>query len=335
MAANYAAAGWHTLFQLGGKQVMLPEELTPKWWDKKKQVTAKIKGGVSGGTGMGDALDELKKVFTKVETKFCFLSPAPNAVKNDVVLAETFIKSPEIKALHNELKTVRDLAKEQAVEMKKSMLTKKTGEVLEDIRDTADYLFVATNEQSLREALKNAISHWKQTISEKLTRLAQPAIDLAKKVPEKHDRVLKELDVKLKAFQENPNKPTDLQAKTVGTREDFGGSYRTFCRDMTQPLGNLVKFKTNGTPFNNFDDNKIATLLEDMGKISNTKGTEFMKGVDGKQAGEMMVEMRGWCKTYAGLVKDIAVASPTTTNVARRRSLLSSLLAGEESTSPL
>jgi hypothetical protein len=306
--ADFKACGWTTLFQMGGKGVSLPEELTAKWWDKKKGTAAKIKGGVKGGTGMGEALEKLQAVFKKMETDFVFLSPAPNAVKTDIVNADKFIKSAKVKALRDELKTVRDLAKEQAKEMKSSILTKKTGEVLDEIYSTADYIFVATNDQSLRESLKTAVSLWKEQIAQKLTRLAEPTLNLAKKVIEKLPRAQGDVEKLLKAYEENPNKKADIEKKEVGTREAFGDAYRTLCRDMTQPLTNLLKMKNNGTPFENYDEAGINNLGKAMEKVGNSKGLEFMDDVvDPKAARKMFDEMKVWCTSYTNLVQDIAI----------------------------
>lgn len=306
--ADFKACGWMTLFQMGGKGVSLPEELTPKWWDKKKGTAAKIKGGIKGGTGMGEALEKLQSVFKKIETDVIYLSPAPTAVKLDIVNANKFIKSPKMKALHDELKTVRDLAKVQAKEMKESILTKKTGEVLDEIYKTADYLFVVTNEQSLHESLRTAVSLWKVEIGQKLTRLAEPQLNLAKKVIEKIPRVQGDIEKLLKTYEANPNKKGDIEKKEVGPREAFGNAYRTLCRDMTQPLQNLTKMKKNGTQFDNYDEAGIKDLGEEMEDVSNSKALEFMDDVvDPVGARKMFEKLKGWCTTYTSLIEDITI----------------------------
>ena len=101
--ADYAGNGWATIFKMGGKGVTLPEEVTRKWWDKKKQLLAK-----THATGVGAALDDLKKAFDKVE--WFWLSARPSAMKADVENAKKFITSSAVTGLHNEFKAVRDLA---------------------------------------------------------------------------------------------------------------------------------------------------------------------------------------------------------------------------------
>src|SRR5687767_9787973 len=141
--------GWMTIFQLENK-VMLPDQLTPKWWEKKKQVVAKM----TKSTGMGEALTTLDGVFKKVTWEE--YNPHPLAVKEKIEEVKKWITSAPVKKLHDELMSVRDLAKKQARDLKKNPLTKKTAEVLEEIEEVADKLSVCINPGSLSSRVKEA-----------------------------------------------------------------------------------------------------------------------------------------------------------------------------------
>lgn len=301
MPIDYKGHGWFTIFQMGGKQVSLPEQLTAKWWSKKKGVVAKMKGGIEGGTGVGDALDKVEDTFKKIT--WVFLSANPNAMKLDVVAIDKFIKSGERKAFVKALEDVRDLAKTQAAEMKKSKLTKGTGETLDEINEAAGKVADLMEEKSLKESLTVAVNLWKQEIREKFIKFAQPTLDAVALVNKKLNKEIGNIRRNLQGFKQNP----DLVFSGQSTRAILGNSIRDLARDMTQPLGNLIKSAKSGVPFTNYNGQAIEQLYKDMSVISNTKtSSEFIDNADNNECDRLVDQIENWSDeftTYTGHIE--------------------------------
>ena len=294
--ADYASDGWATIFKMGGGGVKLPEELTKKWWDKKKQLLAK-----THATGVGAALDDLKKDFDKVE--WFWLSARPSAMKNDVENGKKFITSSAVTTLHNQLKTVRDLAKAEALVMKKNPLLKSTTSALNEIAEAADVLFVSTNPGSLSGFLGSAIKDWDLQIKAKFLANAKPNLEASKKVVNKIPASINAIKKALTEYVAEK----DEEAKKKG-RTDVGDKVRDLCRDMTQPLGNLHKNFAAGTPFVDFDDGAIVKLANELKPIADSQsGSQVVDDLEPKEVAQLVVDVDLWSKRFTNLVKDVTI----------------------------
>jgi hypothetical protein len=296
--ADYSGNGWTTIFKMGGAPMKLPQELTKVWWDKKKQLVAK-----THATGVGEALDGLKKTFEKVDWIW-LTAGRPSAMKDDVERAKKFITGSQIAALRNELKTVRDLAKSEAVGMKKSALTKKTGDTLTEMAGVADFLFVAVNPNSMSGHLAEAVKDWDAKIKAKFLAFAKPNLEASKKVVTKIPSAMTDVKSALKEYvaEQGDEEAKKKKLTTVGDK------VRSLCRDMTQPLGNLDKNHQSGAPFVGYDDAGVVRLKNEMTKVADSKsGGEVVEGMDAKKATELVVQLDGWSKRFVALVKDVTI----------------------------
>jgi hypothetical protein len=294
--ADYAGNGWTSIFRMGGSAVKLPQELTKPWWDKKKQLVAK-----THATGVGEALDSLKKTFDKVD--WIWLSARPDVMKDDVERAKKFITGSQISALRNDLKTVRERAKSEAVGMKKNPLTKKTGETLTEMSDVADFLFVAVNPNSLSGHLADAIKDWDAKIKAKFLANAKPNLEASKKVVAKIPSAMNDIKSALKEFV-----AAQADEERKGKLTAVGEKVRNLCRDMTQPLGNLEKNHQSGAPFVGYDAHGIVRLKDELTPLANSKsGGDIVEGMDPKKATELVVKLDAWTKRFVALVKDVTM----------------------------
>ena len=293
MAYDPKNEGWMTIFQVRNK-VELPEQLTAKWWDKKKQVVAKM----TKSTGMGDALKGLDGVFKKV--LFQEFNPHPLKVQEEIDKSKKFISSPELKKLHDEFKAVRDLAKEQAAELKKSALTKKTAGVLEEIEEVADKLMVCVNPGSLSSRLKEALEAWTKDQD-------QRAVDNAPTVVKNAETTRKNMPAKIAELRKHAEKFDDQKEKEAL----FGGMY-TLGRNITQSLGNLLKASKANVAFQNYNESAIQKLYDQLKPIGGAQShSAFTSGLDQAKSGKLIDKLEGWGDEYIKLTKDIQVPAKT------------------------
>jgi len=293
--------GWTTFFATTGIQVTIPEQLSKKWWDKKKQLLAK-----THATGIGEMLDELPGLLNACDwTRF---PGSPTAVDGAVENMTKFMNSSQLKALRNKLKEIRDTAKTEAAHYRKSVTTKKTAEVLDEMETIADQLFVCANNASLAEMYKNAQAEYNKVQLEKAKKGAGPTLNAVKLVIKKLPAAKQEVRRILDKVKENPDQMIPHGEKKVPTaaRSAWGERLRALCRDMTQPLGNLMKAYEAEVALKDYDDEEITSLYKEISKISNTKShSEFADKLNGTQAEGLTKKVEGWCDKFEELLGDV------------------------------
>lgn len=295
------AGGWTTIFSQHATQVVLPEELSKKWWDKKKQVTAKM----SRATGVGASLDELAKDFRPLV--WPTLPGNPVVFEKGVQDCRAFMTSGALKKFRATLKDVRELAVAESKELKKSLLTKKTGEVLDEMAKIAQSILDASNSNSLSGSLDAAVAEWGKAQRASAIKNAGPTLKAVGMVIQKTPAKLKVIDTHLQTFQEDDEAMVGEKGKEVTIRGALGNAIRDLCRDCTQPLGNLMKSHKAGVMFVDFDGPAIAQLAKDMSRISNTNGTEFMNGLSGAKAADLVKQVKAWTRTFDDLLANVEI----------------------------
>jgi hypothetical protein len=297
--------GWTTFFLTSGIQVTLPEQLTKKWWDKKKQLLAKTRA-----TGIGEMLDELPGLINACDwTRF---PGSPTAVEGAIENMTNFVKSSQLKALRAKLKEIKETAKTEATHYRKSVTTKKTAEVLDEIETIADQLFVCTNPASLGEMYKLALADYNKVQLEKAKKGAGPTLNAVKLVIKKFPAAQQEVRRILEKVKENPDQMIPHGEKKVPTaaRSAWGERLRALCRDMTQPLGNLMKAYEAEVALSDYDDGEVTNLYKEISKISNTKShAEFADKLNGTQAEGLTKKVEGWCTRFDELLSDVELGA--------------------------
>jgi hypothetical protein len=297
--------GFTGIFFQHGDQVVLPEQLTKKWWDKKKQVVAKM----THATGVGAELEKLTTVFKAFELTCPHLPGSPTTIEQSVKDCKAFMTSGKLKAFRDQLKVVRDLAKSEAIELKKSALTKKTGEVLDEMEDAADTLWISVGQNTLGTQLEKAMEAWAAEQKANAIKNVGPTLTAVKLVKAKIPAAIQEIKKHLASFKEDPEGTVMVSNKPTPIRGVLGNAIRALCRDCTQPLGNLMKSHKAGVRLDDFDAEKVQTLATAMSKISNTKGTEFMEGVNATKADGLVKLVEGWTTKFIAEVGDAKVAT--------------------------
>lgn len=294
MAYNPKDDGWASIF-VPRNDVTLPEQLTKKWWDKKKQVVAKM----TKSTGMGEALAEVEDAFKKVV--FAEFNPHITKVQEGVDEAKKFISSAPVKKLHDALKDAKNLAKEQAAGMKKNPLTKKTAGVLEEIHEVADALMVSINPNSLSSRLKEALELFMKKQDEGAIKNAPTVVAVA-------DSTRKNMSAKIKSLRDRCEKFDDEKERSYLFNEMF-----TLGRNMTQSLGNMLKAAKAGVPFQNFDAATIKKLHDQLVPIGGAQShSAFSSGLDQAKSDKLIDRFEAWGAEYTKLTKDIALPDKVT-----------------------
>jgi hypothetical protein len=287
MAYNPKEDGWASIF-VPRNDVKLPEQLTKKWWDKKKQAIAKM----TKSTGVGEALAEVEDAFKKVA--FPEFNPHITLVQEGVDEAKKFITSAPVKKLHDALKDAKNLAKEQAGSLKKNPLTKKTAAVLEEIHEVADILMVSINPNSLSSRLKEALELF-------MKKQDEAAIKNAPSVVAAADSTRKNMPAKIKSLRDRCEKFDDEKERGYLFNEMF-----TLGRNMTQSLGNLLKASKAGVPFQNFDESEIKKLHDQLVPIGGAQShSAFSSGLDQTKSSKLIDRFEAWGAEYIKATKDI------------------------------
>jgi hypothetical protein len=295
MPFNPSAYGWDKVFHLRNT-VTLPEQLTKKWWDKKKSTIAKM----TSSTGVGEALAAVEAAFKKVLFEEVN-GRTPNEVQKSVEARQAYIKSAPVKNLHDALKDAKNLANEKAKELKKNPLTKSTSKVLEEIAEIGDYLMVACNPASLGECLKGAILAWKKEQTSRDIKLAPVTLAAGKKVIAKIPGELSKNKKLLDAMQDDNDGPGRLS---------LGNALRDLCRDITQPLGNMIKVAKAGVSLKDFDQRAAEGLYKQMVVISDSHSPEdFAKDFSKAKMGELTNKVDDWANQFSKMFTPIEIVS--------------------------
>jgi hypothetical protein len=295
MPFNPSDYGWTDLFQ--AKKIMtLPEQMTKKWWDKKKSTIAKM----THSTGVGESLSAVEVAFKKVE----FYHFAPRNMEEApkfVELAKTFIKSAPVKDLQGTLKAASKLAGEQAKELKKNPLTKSTSKVLEEIAEVGEHLMVLCSPQNLAESLKVAVQDWQKGQTSRDIRVAPDNVAGGKLAMKKIPGEIAKNKKLLEAMADD----NDAQGRT-----NLAAALRKLCRDITNPLGNVIKAAKAGVGLKDFDQRAAEGLYKQMVVISNSENTEeFAKDLSKPKMGALTKKVEDWANEFTRIFAPVEIVS--------------------------
>jgi hypothetical protein len=241
----------------------------------------------------------VEAAFKKVQ--FPDFNPHPTLVEKGVDDIKSFIKSAPVKSLHDALKDAKNLANEQAKEVKKNPLTKSTSKVLEENSEVGDYLMVACNPQSLAEMLKGAMTAWQKGQSDRDIRTAPATLAAGKKVVAKIGGEKSKIKNLLGAMKDDNDAEGRLSA---------ANAIRDLCRDITQPLGNIIKVAKAGVGLKDFDQSAADALFKQMVPISNSKSSdEFSNGLSIAKMGALVKRVEGWADEFSRIFNPIEIIS--------------------------
>lgn len=276
---------WGNIFFKTGAAPTLPEQLTSKWWSKKKQLLASGKE-----TGMGDALDQVITLFKAVQ--FPSVSGRNDLKEHDSERCRESMNSSAIKAFVKQLGVVQKIAQEHAKNFKGG--TKKTGEALEEIGEVAAAVAEMCSTHHLEQCLENALN---DAVDQKF----QAILKNAALVIEARDGVLKKLPAALENIKKLVNGYVLDRKPKSG--QDVGSALSKLCRDLTQVIFNLVKLEEGNFKLENFradDANRVSQYLEKWGdaKTAITYDRPEDAVADVKEVGACIME-------YIPLVKSV------------------------------
>lgn len=233
-----------------------PAVLTKANWDKKKGTVAKM----AGATGVGGALDALKKAYDAVDwKKFEIASNRPSQAEFSLAKMDQMKKAAldEMKGNGAKLRAAafaaRDAAKAAAPDFKKNPLTKATGTLCDEIAKAADFLGVGVNANSLAGYIEKDIAE------------ARKAYDFTV------EQIRKGIPGKVTALV------NALKAMGEPTTESWKKqAMMTRCRDLNQLIGNIPKLTAAGYDLG-MDAAKAKAFFEDM-KVFAAKDVPFKDG---------------------------------------------------------
>jgi len=281
---------FHTLMSSNCGPISYPEELKQKNWRKAK-------GKLAPASGLGGMLADCEAAFKKIKWEFVAARTLGD-MDNEAKRLKAWYTSTQIKTFVAELKKVAKKAKQVAEEYKKAkMVPKKAAEAAQEVYFTADWLTVTFNANSMGGMLEQALKERRAELLEKAKRSAGTNIMAAAAVRKKIPAALKLVAEAAKDW-------------TTETEEDqrslIGSKLRALCRDMTQPLGNMMKAQNAGASYQNFDEKAAATLYKKMVKVSDSKNWTDVYA--GKSKPEMVTELRkvkGWCDEFAKITTPV------------------------------
>lgn len=253
-----------------------PAVLTKANWDKKKGTIAKM----AGATGVGAALDALKKAYDAVAwDKFEISKNRPSQSEFSLAKMEQMKKAAlaEMGGAGAKLRAAafaaRDAAKAAAPDLKKNPLTKATGALCDEIAKAADFMGVGANANSLSGYIEKDIAEARQAYDFTVEQIR-------KGIPGK----VAALANALKAMGEPSAESWKAQA------------LMTRCRDLNQLIGNVPKLVAAGYDLG-VDAGKAKTFFEDMRPFA-SKDVPFKEG-DEAAAKKAKADVTALCKRGA------------------------------------
>jgi hypothetical protein len=243
-----------------------PDLLTQANWDAKKGKIAKM----AGTTGIGDQMKKTSAAFEGITGKWVRIQ-GPRSVDVDLQkqAAVAFIKSGHLKKLHDELKSLRDLAEKTAEKFKKNKLIPSSATKLaQDVREAADLLFVVTNAGTLSGHLEEAIKEDSKERMAKQKKLAVTVLANSKGVPDKIAKAVADWRKVLSALA-NDSQKFEKARQTV-KESMFGRS-----RDMTQSIANFDKCEKAGVDWENYDSRGIQALVKKLVPYADGTGQDL------------------------------------------------------------
>ncbi len=253
-----------------------PAVLTKANWDKKKGTIAKM----AGATGVGAALDALKKAYDAVAwDKIEISNNRPSQSEFSLAKMEQMKKAAlaEMNGSCAKLRAAafaaRDAAKAAAVDLKKNPLTKSTGTLCDEIAKAADSMGVGANTNSLSSFIEKDIAE------------ARKAYDFTV------EQIKKGIPGKVAALA------SAIKAMGEPSADAWKGqAMMTRCRDLNQLIGNVPKLTAAGYDLG-VDTAKAKAFFEDMKPFA-SKDVPFKDG-DAEAAKKAKADVTALCKRAA------------------------------------
>jgi hypothetical protein len=246
MPVSLESIKWTKIFR--GEILEWPELLSKTNWDRKK---GKILTATKS-TGIGAALKKCEDAFHAAKmgdpvVGGRFPDETEALAKANCV---PFVNGAAMKKLHDDLKDLAKLATDTGKELKKNpVIPTTTKKLIEEIAGSAELLMVFCNTNTLSGYLAKAIEDRNKEHDSKQLERAGGALEKGKGMGTKALTGIAEIRKKLAG----PN----LDPEIV---KSCGSLLFTACRDMTQPLLNIVKSFKAGAKFENFKESEIIKL---------------------------------------------------------------------------
>jgi hypothetical protein len=246
MPVSLEAIKWNKIFR--GEVLEWPELLSKTNWDQKK---GKILTATKT-TGIGAALKKCEDAFRAAKMgEFVVGGRFPDETE---ALAKAncvpFVNGAEMKKLHDDFKDLAKLATDTGKELKKNpLIPTSTKKLIDEIAASANLLMVFCNTNSLSGYLAKAIEDRNKEHDSKQLERAGYSLQQGKGMGTKALTAIAEIRKKLAG----PN----LDPEIV---KSCGPLLFKACRDMTQPLLNIVKSAKAGAKFENFKESEITKL---------------------------------------------------------------------------
>jgi hypothetical protein len=249
MAISLEAIKWNKIFQ--GEIMGWPDQLTKVYWDKKKgNIITVMKS-----TGIGEALKKCEEAFKtakmgEVTVGGRFPDEIDRLFKANVI---PFINGAPMKKLHDDLKELKDVAQKTAKEIKKNVvIPSSTKKLVDEIAAGAELMMVFCNTNSLSGYAARVLEEKKKELDTAQLARAAGSLKLGKGMGKKALKTVAEI-------RQEIAKMTDWQDEKV---KPLGSTLFTACRDMTQPLLNLVKSIKAGAQFNHINKTAVEQLAK-------------------------------------------------------------------------
>jgi hypothetical protein len=291
-----------------------PDWLTKKSWDKKKSLTAK-----ATATGIGEGLETARKSFEKVVAQRVVVQPRNlDEVEGHQKRAEAFLRNPATKALHEDLKQLRELAKKAQAAYKKSKAPglKSTIDLCGDIEDAADKLMVAFNKNSLGTLLEKQLEQRVASLHEQARKLIGPTLQTCRTVPRKVLDQLDEMESMLDVLEQrqqtlgdnpDPKVAEELEADWKEFRSRQGDKLRTLSRDMTQPLLNFRKAMQAGVVLEGVDERDLDRLRQLLVPYGNDGKATITRDTP-DQIRLKIADVRTGARLFEPIARDVRIA---------------------------
>jgi hypothetical protein len=305
----------------------LPEELTWKWWDKKK-------GALSGSTGITAKLKELEKEHKALNGKWPRLAgPNPTMVKLFEEKGNPFV-SRGLMPLHNELAKFVKEATPIAKKLKEGgITTKKTGVLLESMIDIAkdlvgytDSTYVANqfveklksvtkkkaeSQQGQFDGKVKMIKGSTDTLSKLNTASGKSLVDATKKLKANTYEELMKAVGKLNS-QEAPTviqqkvRETEASIRVATLKAPLDGIHR-LARGINTQLKTIIDMHGNGVKFDKVDIKDVEKLHKEVNSYAEDTTFSFGANYGHLETNKMVQTCYDWYMRFESIAKNFEV----------------------------
>jgi hypothetical protein len=284
MAISLEAIKWNKIFQ--GEVLEWPEQLTKVYWDKKKgNIITVMKS-----TGIGEALKKCEEAFKAAKMGEVTVGGRnPDEVdhffKANVI---PFITGTAMKKLHDDLKELKDVAQKTAKEIKKNVvIPSSTKKLVDEIAAGAELMMVFCNTNSLSGYAARVLEEKKKELNTAQVSRAAGSLKLGKGMGKKALNAVAEI-------RQEIEKVTNWEDEKI---KPLGSTLFTACRDMTQPLLNLVKSIKAGAQFKNLNQTGVERLAKIMVPYGDGDEAKFA-GHTREECEKKLVDVEKMAKAY-------------------------------------